>query len=550
MGFSKKVLSFFIHAGHLSSWMLLIGYAVFWVELYFINMPAGRTSPLAWILFLVTAVWILLKAKSGERLTPGQKEDGSGFSVFNKILFAAGALACLLILAVALYAWYYPPHLTQEFDALHYHYTLPRQHLVRGSFAHIPWAADDFFLLPVQFAMAPYWFATEIPNQFPQAIVFLGLVGVSVSLVGRLTQERLARMVLIVLAIFGAHHVGIQMGTAMLDLTVCYLILAALDSFLKGKWLRGSVELSFFMWSKSFFILQTGLLVMMIGTGIFIFLRIFKGEVVLGFPGTLSLSGRNFGPFMKRTVLAVAVLSVFIAGPFLAKSVYYAGTPLYPFGTGTVMINKNIDKGSVHWQSIEASTGYFVNDVKDGYGIGRGPSAFVKHFWVIAVPTKGVNNAFDYPVGLVYLLFLGPFLYYLIGAFRKRVFPVLPVYVVLFWGSWWFGSQQSRFLYIPIFLIMIVTLARLKRVSGVFLGAVVLAVGLNALSVYRAHKADFGKTRYEALRQKDKDIFQQSKEYFDWDEKGVVELDFRDVPTAGFPVKATKERLPHTLAVE
>ena len=36
---------------------------------------------------------------------------------------------------------------------------------------------------------------------------------------------------IITFCILGSHHFGIQMGTAMLDIIICYLFLAALDSF-------------------------------------------------------------------------------------------------------------------------------------------------------------------------------------------------------------------------------------------------------------------------------------------------------------------------------
>jgi len=45
--------------------------------------------------------------------------------------------------------------------------------------------------------------------------------------------------------------------------------------------------------------------------------------------------------------------------------------------------------------------------MKDAYGLKRSLPGFVKHFWLVAVPEQGVNNRFDYPLGLIYLLCLG-----------------------------------------------------------------------------------------------------------------------------------------------
>ena len=62
------------------------------------------------------------------------------------------------ILLIIVLASVEPIHLMQEADCMNYHYGLPRQHLILGSFGHISWAADDLFLLPVDFSLSPFWF--------------------------------------------------------------------------------------------------------------------------------------------------------------------------------------------------------------------------------------------------------------------------------------------------------------------------------------------------------------------------------------------------------
>ncbi len=211
--------------------------------------------------------------------------------------------------------------------------------------------------------------------------------------------------------------------------------------------------------------------------------------------------------------------------------------------------NSEIDRTSIHWASLLASSEHFINGVKNNYGYGRSFLDFIKHFWLIAVPDKGVNNRFDYPLGLTYLLFIGPFIYYFARSFFTRKFAVIPVFTVLFWLSWWQGSQQSRFLYIPVILMIICCISRMKRPSKVLMGCLFLALLINSISVLRANKHVFGKTSSEILRVKDLAILEMNNEYFQKGEGGYVDLEFHDVAYAQFPVRVTKESLPHTLAV-
>src|SRR3990167_8324901 len=81
------------------------------------------------------------------------------------------------------------------------------------------------------------------------------------------------------------------------------------------------------------------------------------------------------------------IVSFVVAGPFVAKSLYYAGTPLFPFGVGALAINQSIDKNSLEWRSLVRKT-QEVLATKDQYGSGRSLLEFLRHFWLIAVPEK------------------------------------------------------------------------------------------------------------------------------------------------------------------
>jgi len=265
------------------------------------------------------------------------------------------------------------------------------------------------------------------------------------------------------------------------------------------------------------------------------------------------------GVFEKKDILEKAsvpwkmfagfvLLSLFIAGPFIGKSLYYAGTPLYPFMPGSIGINKDIQKNEKAWQSKLAASRYWVNNGRNSYGHGRSPSAFVKHFWLIAVPEKGVNNKYDYPVGLAYLIFLGPFLFKFFSLLSNKKIPIIALFIICYWLTWWMGSQQTRFLYIPILLMFIVVLAEIRIYSKTLMGVLAIAVSINAVSILRAHENDFGKMGEQVLRSEDRRISAISKQYLSDQSKNFLNLNDRHVAFAQFPAMVVQEQLPHTLA--
>jgi hypothetical protein len=233
----------------------------------------------------------------------------------------------------------------------------------------------------------------------------------------------------------------------------------------------------------------------------------------------------------KKFGLVLAVASLVIAGPFLVKSFYYTGTPFYPFGLG--MVPPQAHYSTEHWQAILQKAADSVAE-KDAYGHGRTVLAFIKHFWLIAVPERGVNNAFDYPVGLIYVLMLLPFAGHVVQSLRTRKLPVLSVIVMLWWMSWWFGSQQTRFLIVPVCLLIIVAISYLPKISQIFMILIVLVLGLEVVSLVNAHHHDWHKPAVRVLRDKDKQLLQAKPSA-----EGVLELNFPDAAFASWPVKVT-----------
>jgi hypothetical protein len=520
---------------HLPTLVLIVGTLSFWIELYFIRLPYGHSSWLAWVIFifcllaLCSSRRVSLRALFFRAWQSFSKEIASSLENAAlrsasrhdtvKIIIAISAFLGLVYLGIGLYASFLPPHLVQESDALAYHITLPRQHLIHHSFAHIPWSTPDFFLLPLDYALSPFELATTWPNKLIQFVFFAGCLGCVFHLVYILSGQAVGRAWCAVLAIMAFHAIAIQVGLAMLDLVMLYCFLAFIHSLLIGRLGLAAVEFGFFFWSKSFIPLQ------MMAIGIMVALILFW-VLKKGFScDEISIPDKR-GRKMFITVFLAASLG--IALPYLIKSFYYTGTPFYPFGIG--FLPPLVKYAPDHWHSILQRAADCLA-VKNDYGHGRSIIAFLKHFWLIAVPEKGVNNTFDYPVGLIYLLFLAPFFGHAISSLKSRKLPVLSLMVMIWWMTWWVGSQQSRFLLVPICLMIIVSISFLPKVSRVLIVLIIIVLGLEVISLANAHRHDWGKPFSEVLRDKDKKLLEYQPP------AGVeVELNFPDVAFASFPV--------------
>ena len=485
---------------------------MYWLELYVLSHKQGTTTPLAWGLFICSFLLFV-------KISPRSFVDHFKFfqdqfrqeSLFLKIYISFGLILSGIILSCGFYASLLPPHLPQETDAIIYHITLPRQHLLWGTFEHLRWSSADLFLLPIDFALAPFWLSTQLPNKIPQFLFFIGIIFVSLKWMMRLSQNRFWGLLLIFFAVLGSHNISIQLGTAMLGFVSTYLFIAALDSFLERRLFLCALESSFLFWSKPFVPFQV---VLVVGVGIVLYMVLRKmGFSKIGWSSYEWFSAnlkKDYRKYFVKFMSVFLVLSVLVAGPFLIKSLYYAGTPIYPFFTGVFKINPHIDENSVGWQSIlEKSRQYHT--YKDAYGHGRSFLDLVRHFWLVAVPEDGVNNSFDYPLGLAYLLCLGPFVYIFFRSLLNREFLILPWIVALDWGLWWLTSQQTRFLYVPILLMMLVVLSQRTMQTKMMRLGLLLALAMTSLSVVRAHKNDFGKSAMDVLREKDREFVLMSE---------------------------------------
>lgn len=537
-----------LRISHLPSIALLIGYAAYWIELYVIKFRNGCVSPLAVIMFIAVFL-VALKMRAGcifSFLDLAMRER-PGLDKISRAYIISGFVLAGLIISIAFYASTLPPHLPQEFDAINYHITIPRQHLILGSFSRIRWSSADLFMLPVDFALSPYELITNLPNKLPQFFFLIGLALVSLNLVRYLSRDNLNSVFLAVFAIIGSHFIGIQMGTAMIDIVICYLFFAALDSFILGNIGLSAVEFCFFFWSKPFIPIQMSVLIIslfLIRCGLNKF-GINRIKLSFDSNGWFPVNAVVYKKIKEFSIIFI-LMSLFVAGPFLYKSIFYSGTPLFPFKPGIMSINKNIDINSESWKTILRNSRAHMN-AKDSYGYGKSPWNFLKHLWLIAVPDNGVNNRFDYPAGLPYLIFLGPFLSLFVVSLKKREFSVLPIFVAVYWLSWWIGSQQSRFLYVPVVLMIIVVSSQIPKPSRAFMCAIIVSLGFNYISVFRAHQKDFGVSRLSVLRNRDKEILKSNEAYLKEGRADKVHLDHYDVAYARFPVEVNRETIPWSM---
>ncbi len=519
---------------HLPTLFLIVGYPIYWLELYVFRVGYGKTTPLAWIIVSVFALIVFVQNYS--RLVIGVHSFLTWFrqeSLLVRLFLISMGIGGAVILLCAFYASLLSPHLIQEFDVLNYHLTLPRQHLLSGSFSPISWSSADLFLLPIDFALAPFWLATSLPNKLPQFFFVLGLLGVCSYLAWRFSEGKIWPSILLVLAVLGSHNIGIQMGTAMLDVIICYLFLAAFDSFLSGAIWLGVIELCFYVWSKPLMPVQfiaTVIIFGLVWLSLWV-LGIRKNVLFVAGDRIKEIIGNIQRTFMKSLGLFL-IFSLILAGPFIFKSLCYSGTPIFPLGVGTSRIF-SVPQSPQRWAELKLKATQLLA-IKDQYGSGRSLLEFARHFWLIAVPEKGVNNRYDYPLGLMYLLFLGPFLFLFLSSLRQKILSLLSLWIVISWGIWWFGTQQTRFLFIPLILMYLVVALSIKAPSRVLLGVMLGAILLVSVSVYGANKQDLGHWGEGVLRQQDKELVILGKIK---PSAEVTTLSFCDVAYASFPVK-------------
>jgi len=263
----------------------------------------------------------------------------------------------LIIFALSFWEARLPPHLPQEYDAINYHTGIPRQHLFTESLAPIPWSAADLYPLSIQFGLAPSWFISSTLHKFTQWIFAIWTFFLLL-LIGRHFQKDY-RGWIPAIALFTTHGVVIQLGTAMLEIVQLYFLVAAIHSFKSTPYKPMSLHLAVFSSAKAF--------------------SPFQSAFVLG--GMLISSmivNKSFARTFIKPLIQYSLLTLFLIGLLFVRSGYVswvrAGTPFFPLGT-CMFESAPGCQGTAGRNIRTVSSAILV--VKDDYGTGRGPLAFM-----------------------------------------------------------------------------------------------------------------------------------------------------------------------------
>jgi hypothetical protein len=140
------------------------------------------------------------------------------------------------------------------------------------------------------------------------------------------------------------------------------------------------------------------------------------------------------------------------------------------------------------------------------------------------------------PLGLPILLLLVPFAWQCVKAIKSKKYPIMNALAVVFWAAWWMGSQQSRWLFIPMALMFVSVpinerIADSKTLSMILL----LSVSLTLLSMVRSNKMDIGLWGEDVLRPMDRDLVRA---------QSPLVLDFKEAMYAPVPI-TVREKSKH-----
>ncbi len=367
------------------------------------------------------------------------------------------------------YEAHFPPHWPQEGDAINYHMALPRQHLFWGSLEHLPWSVADLWPMALQFGFASVWFMSSTINKWPQLFGALWAFGLMLAL-GRPKAGHSFSGWIPALALFTTHGVMVQLGMAMLDLANLYLLLAAWHAAVHRRPFWWAVHVALYAATKAFHPAQASILVIAIVGYMTIFER-----------GALVANRRLMA---KGALLSTAIFAVFMTRS-VSVSIERAGTPLHPFAVCKVIAVVKCEGRSGEAVRLSASTQIAS---AYSYGNGRHLGAFFRHLWRVAVPAVGmVNNEYDYPLGLTWLLVLVFFAMSVPEWIRfKKVSPELVIAAVV-WFLWWYSSQQSRWLYpLMAFGLLASVKTQIRASQTVVVAVVLVAAFMSLVSELRA----------------------------------------------------------------
>jgi hypothetical protein len=442
----------------------LLGFLEFWVQLGSLPLPLGIS---VWAAVALAVACVVRKREALERnLQAIQREILQAPLLFKLLL-----LLCCGLMLVGLLESRHPPHLIQEGDVMVYHVAIPRQHLLFRTAGHIPWSVADLFPMALQWGFAPAWLMNDTVTKWPQAAAALWLTALMIGL-GRSTagHDRPAYLGWIPgLAALSSHGIMVQLGTAMMDLPILYCAVAAWHALRRRRIVWAALHLALFATAKSFSPFQTIL--------------------VFGIALIVMLASRSARPaealhLTVRPALLCLGFSILLLARSAVVGMRVAGTPLFPFFV--CMDASAPGCAGPAEENIRESARQHLG-TRDVYGNGRGLKALISHVWRVAVPTQGVNNEYDYPLGLPWLIGVLLLIISLVGGIRERRVTAECAVALAFWVVWWAGSHQSRWLYPTIAFAWLGTQGLQRLIERrVLLGALAVSGAFSLISQWRS----------------------------------------------------------------
>jgi hypothetical protein len=417
---------------------------------------------------LVTVLTGLQRGRAWKREASGLLEDLRSLkraSWFRASCYIACFTFFSALLGLTFFSSLRPPFLPQEYDLINYQMGVPRQLLIRASLGWIDWSVADLWPMAMQWGMAPISLAFGTINKLPQFLFSLGAALCMYRIAGAMPAQETSRLTqaLPALALFSAHGVAIQLGTGMMDLPALYLLLLCLDSLIGKRYVIAALALAVYVASKAFHPFQIGAVV----AGGLIWLAIASNEA-------------HRRPIFTRFLPVFAILSVLLLARSASISMGATGTPLFPFAA--CRLSQPELCAPEKREILEQSASQLLA-TRDNYGLGRGPAAFFQHLWRVSVPTSGVNNEYDYPLGLPWVLLLVLLIFSVInGQWRN---PLVQL-TLIFWVLWWLNSHQSRWLYPVLAFGLLATIPMQLRAQRVLPALIAMSFAFTLLSQYRS----------------------------------------------------------------
>ena len=403
----------------LASWSLVL-----WV---LAALQLLRSGPLLTCLGLAALAWVLSLRRRVKKAEP-QDAQGARWTPWQRGVL--GLLSLLVLAPIAVLAMV--P--TVSWDASSYHLTVPRLYLEHGGFRTVElnvysnWPLGTEMLFALAMQLYDFVLAKLLHFALGLAVLYAmwsGLQDVRGDLTGEASTPSQASLAgLLAMMFFLANGVVLfEMRVAYVDLAHA-LYLTAAFIFLR-RWQRSPEHLGpLFLAGLSCGLMAAGKL------------NGFVGVLALGWllvPGLRRLARqRGWGESVRQALLGFGAPIAVLWAPWLAKSAWYTGNPVYPLLHDVL--------GGPDWSPELTSQ---LETWQRGIGMGREPLDFLLLPWRVVTQGGSGYEQFDGELGRLWLLAVPVALW---QARRSQLVRQLLAIGATFFVLWALTSQQMRLL--------------------------------------------------------------------------------------------------------